>query len=531
MVIALGMMVVVLMLSLSVVIFGERGLRTGRDVRQAAQARAQAESGLEHARLWAKARAQEIVQGTYRSGEVLALLQGAGYRATVRYAGEAAGGKELTVESEGESGEGRHVAKALLRVTYETRSAFREGWFTGGTVSVTGQLKTYGARLHGDAGYRLNDASPEVCLPDPSGRVVCQDLKAVSPAVRNALITGSVLATRCDAPADTGLCTGSKPTSQVCPVWGNPPSVPDPTPCYDSLTGNMATVSTATRVPPPDLQALWRESLGLELQDNPYGALKPRACDYTVGSLSQLLSLLPSLPSSPRPRVCLTGDLNLNTSLVLSNVEVYVSGRVNQNSGTLTLNGARLVAGENMNLKGVRATESQLYTDGTLNFNQGGGGLDFSGSRVYGKTGINFDSPASFRDSRVFSGGSVNFNGNQKPLFSGDTLLAVNGSLIFNGSLKSEGGRSPLIVASGDVTFNGAYEDSLSASFIWTRGKVRFNGNTSYRGGIVSGGGVDVSPGGEGIVVHGGLDLYKTVLDNSLVPKYLAGGVEVASRR
>jgi len=42
---------------------------------------------------------------------------------------------------------------------------------------------------------------------------------------------------------------------------------------------------------------------------------------------------------------------------------------------------------------------------------------------------------------------------------------------------------------------------------------------------------VDVSPGGDGIVVNGGLDLYKTVLDNSAIPKYLVGQAEVVARR
>lgn len=524
MAVALGVMVVVLMLSFSIALFGERSLRSGRDARESVQARAYAESGLEHARLWAKAKASEIVRGSYAPGQSLAVLSGEGYEVRLSYGGEEGSAKLLFAESVGVSGAGRHVSRATVRVAYEERSAFKEGWFTGGRVSITGQLQLYGARLHGDGGYTINDQDPNLCLPDGSGRVVCKPIQDYPEAVRKALVTGGIDAYTCDAPGGTGLCVNSRPASLVCPVWGLPRQGDD-RPCWDSLAGTWATVSTATRVPPPDLQEAWQRELGLNLTDNPYDS---GGCQYTVFSVSALLALLPTLSGSPK--VCFQGDLTLDSSLTLSGVRLYVSGDVNQNSGSLTLRNAALVSGKNMNLKGVTAKGSLLLAGDQLKFNRGSG-LSFTGSKLYGRSGVNVNQNPSLVNSKLFSGGAVHLNGNDAVYLEGDSAFYVNGNLIFNGRLKSSLGASPLLVASGDVTFNGSYTDAQSASFIWARGAVRFNGNTTYRGGIVSGGGVDVSPGEDGIVVKGGLDLYKTVLDNSAIPKYLVGQAEVVARR
>jgi phage baseplate assembly protein gpV len=103
--------------------------------------------------------------------------------------------------------------------------------------------------------------------------------------------------------------------------------------------------------------------------------------------------------------------------------------------------------------------------------------------------------------------------------------------MTFNGSLRSNLRGSPLLVSNGDVTFNGSYQNAESASYIWAGGTVRMNGNTTYRGGIASGGGVQTSSLADGIVVNGGLALYRTNLGNDFLPKVETLALKVTSRR
>lgn len=439
---------------------------------------------------------------------------------------EGASGYRVRATAKAKGGEAE--AQTLVRVSEEVRSAFREGWFTGGRVSVNGQLQLYGARLHGDAGYTLNSRNIDICLPE-GGSVVCRTLSQTPEAVREALISGGLDARTCDPRNDPLLCQGGKPVSTVCPVWGTPP-VGDDRPCWDSLAGRMATVSTATRIPPPPLAELWQKHLGLGLADNPYSALRPNPCPYTAKDEAGLRSLAAQLAGTGA-KICLSTGISLSSALTLDGVEVYVNGTLNTDRGvSLTLKGASLVAYEGINLSGpVSAEGGRLLAGRSLNFNSGATG-SFKASKVYARGGINFNDEISFLDTKVLSGTGVNFNGNKRPLFAGDTMLAVYGSLIFNGSLRSERGASPLLVASGDVTFNGSYANDESASFIWAQGTVRFNGNTTYRGGISSGGGVDVSPGADGIIVNGGLTLYKTHLSNEELPVFAVRQVQALWR-
>jgi hypothetical protein len=103
--------------------------------------------------------------------------------------------------------------------------------------------------------------------------------------------------------------------------------------------------------------------------------------------------------------------------------------------------------------------------------------------------------------------------------------------MTFNGSLRSNLRGSPLLVSNGDVTFNGSYRNDESASYIWAGGTVRMNGNTTYRGGVASGGGVQTSSLADGIVVNGGLALFRTNLGNDFLPRVEAPAVRVTSRR
>ncbi len=491
--------------------------QSGARLRQAAEAESRARSGVEHALLY--------IERSYPK-EAFS-LQGEGYQVGVEVARDQGGRYLYTVRSLGVSGGARKRAKALVSLQEEVRTAFKEGWFTGGRVSVSGQLQLYGARLHGDGGYSLNGKNIDICLPDSSGKVVCQDLANTPPEVRQGLITGSIDARTCNPRNDPLLCQNGKPVSTVCPIWDTPPP-DDNRPCWDSLAGRMATVSTATRVPAPNLADLWRTYLGLGLADDPYSALRPNPCPYTAKDEAGLRSLAAQLAGTGA-KICLSTGISLSRALTLDGVEVYVNGTLNTNKGaSLILKGASLVAYGGINLSGpVSAEDGRLLAGGSLNFNSGATG-SFKASKVYARGGINFNDEISFLDTKVLSGTGVNFNGNKRPLFAGDTMLAVYGSLIFNGSLRSERGASPLLVASGDVTFNGSYANPESASFIWTRGKVVFNGNTTFRGGIASGGGVDVSPSADGIVVNGGLSLYKTNLFNEALPVFVLRKAEIS---
>lgn len=99
--------------------------------------------------------------------------------------------------------------------------AEREGWFTGGRVSMNEQLQLYGARLHGDAGYTLNSRSIDICLPE-GGSVVCRPLSQTPEAVRKALISGGLDARTCNPSNNPLLCQGGSPFPPSAPYGGRP---------------------------------------------------------------------------------------------------------------------------------------------------------------------------------------------------------------------------------------------------------------------------------------------------------------------
>ncbi|TFU25370.1 hypothetical protein [Thermus tengchongensis] len=547
----LGVMVAVLMLGLSLAFLAQGNLETARNLRDKARAKALAEGGIAHAVAYIKAQAP--TQNTR--------LETADYEVSITPSGNPP--TQYEVVSTATAGQATHTAKAVLTRSVEVRSAFREGWFTGGRVSINGQIRLYGARLHGDGGYTLNDANPEICLPNASGTVECKGLSQIDEATRKALFTGSVYATTCNPANNALLCSGGKPVSLVCPVWGNPPSPTSSdynTPCYDSLKGAMATVGTATRIPAPDLPDLWSTHLGLSLADNPYAkATENRPCTLTVSGNNLLSALATTLAGAASGAVvCVSNLPDLNTALTIpSGVTLRVEGNFKVGaSGSLTLaEGARLeVSGElqvarrgnqqatlTVGQNALVVSQNNAILDGQVTVNGGrflsNGEIQFksdaafTNATVYGKNGLQFNAQPSFTDSKVFSGSGATFNGNNRPLFSGSSLLAAQNSITFNGRLQSSANASPLLISGGDVTFNGSYSNEQSASFIWTTGKVILNGNTTYRGGIASGGGVDTSSSSDGIVVNGGLTLYTTGLNNDLLPTYTVSQVQVAWRR
>jgi len=526
---ALSLVAVMALLSLAMVHSALGSLRTGGDLLAKAQARQLAEAGLDRGIAFlASLRPKDIPQDQVSfSGS----LSTGDYQVALRCAKVGPKRFDCEARSTGKSGRGTHQAKALVKVSLEERSYLKEGWFTGGKVSVNGDLSLMASRLHGDGGYTLNGARLQLC--DATGGNCAQDPQALKNTV-----TASLDYRVCNANA-SGLC----PPQTVCPVWGTPPAN-DNRPCYDSLADRMATVSTSTRIPSPDVTSLYASLTGTSRHDNPYAKLAPPSCDRTIASLLDLASISSGT-------VCLNSDLNLSLPLeVPAGVKLVVKGGVtvdsrasvtvkgelyvekdwNMNSGSLSVEGGRMVVGGNM------ASAHQLTVNsGTLlvggNFNVNEGTPTFQNALLGVRYSGAFNDSLRAEDSKLIFGSSAFFNGNNAPNLVGNTLLAATDSIIFNGSLKSNLKGSPLLVSNGDVTFNGSYQDAESASYIWAGGTVRMNGNTEYRGGIASGGGVQTSSLNDGIVVNGGLTLFRTNLGNDFLPKVETLAAKVTSRR
>jgi Tfp pilus assembly protein PilX len=545
---ALSLVAVMALLSLAMVHTALGSLRTGGDLLAKAQARQLAEAGLDQGIAFlVSLRPEDIPKDRVSlSGS----LSTGGYQVTLRCAKAKEDPKrfDCEVRSTGKSARGTHQAKALVEVSLGERSYLKEGWFTGGKVSVNGNLSLMASRLHGDGGYTLNGATIQLC--DATGKNCTSDPKALKNAVTAGLDYGV-----CNA---RGLC----PPQPVCPVWGTPPAN-DNRPCYDSLADKMATVSTSTRIPSPDVASLYASLTGTSRDDNPYAKLAPPSCDRTIASLSDpldpsdLTSVLASIPSGT---VCLNSSVNLSpkpgskaSSLVVPagvklvvkggvvvdsgasvtvKGELYVQGDWNVNSGSLSVEGGRMVVGGNVaSTPQLTVNGGTLLVGGNFNVNSGKGTPTFQNALLGVRYTGAFNVPLQAEDSKLVFGSSLVFNGNKAPNLVGNTLLATTNSIIFNGSLKSNLKGSPLLVTDGDVTFNGSYQDTESASYIWAGGAVRMNGNTEYRGGIASGGGVQTSSLNDGIVVNGGLTLFRANLGNDLLPKVETLAVKVTSRR
>jgi formylmethanofuran dehydrogenase subunit C len=308
----------------------------------------------------------------------------------------------------------------------------------------------------------------------------------------------------------------------------------------------MATVSTSTRIPSPDVASLYASLTGTSRDDNPYAKLAPPSCDRTIASLSDLASISSGT-------VCLNSYLNLSSPLVVPagvklvvkggvvvdsgasvtvKGELYVQGDWNVNSGSLSVEGGRMVVGGNVaSTPQLTVNGGTLLVGGNFNVNSGRGTPIFQNALLGVRYTGAFNVPLQAEDSKLVFGSSLIFNGHNAPNLVGNTLLATTNSIIFNGSLKSNLKGSPLLVTNGDVIFNGSYQDTESASYIWAGGTVRMNGHTEYRGGIASGGGVQTSSLNDGIVVNGGLTLFRTNLGNDLLPKVETLAVKVTSRR
>jgi formylmethanofuran dehydrogenase subunit C len=418
-----------------------------------------------------------------------------------------------------------------VEMNLEERSYLSDGWFTGGKVKVNGNLSLMASRLHGDGGYTLNGPTPELC--DATGQNCTQDPQALKNAVTAGLDYGA-----CSA---SGLC----PPQTVCPVWGTPPAN-DNRPCYDSLAGRMATVSTSTRIPPPDVASLYASLTGTSLTDDPYARLAPPSCDWTIASLSDLASISSGT-------VCLNSSLNLSSSLLVPagvklvvkggvvvnsggsvtvKGELYVQGNWTANGGSLSVEGGRMVVGGNVaSAPQLTVNGGTLLVGGNFNVSSGRATPTFQNALLGVRYSGTFRVSLQAEDSKLIFGSSLTFNGNNAPDLVGNTLLATTNDITFNGSLRSNLKGSPLLVSNGNVTFNGRYQNTQSASYIWAGGTVRMNGNTVYRGGIASGGGVETSSLNDGIVVNGGLTLFRANLGNDLLPKVETLAVKVTSRR
>lgn len=532
---ALSLVAVMALLSLAMIHSALGSLRTGGDLFAKAQARQLAEAGLDQGIAFlASLRPEDIPQDQVSlSGS----LSTGGYQVALRCAKAEEDPKrfDCEVRSTGESGRGTHQAKALVEVGLGERSYLKEGWFTGGKVSVNGDLSLMASRLHGDGGYTLNGATIQLC--DATGKNCTSDPQALKNAVTAGLDYGV-----CNA---SGLC----PPQPVCPVWGTPPAN-DNRPCYDSLADRMATVSTSTRIPSPDVASLYASLTGTSLTDNPYAKLAPPSCDQTIRSLSDLASILASISSGT---VCLNSSLNLSSPLVVPagvklvvkggvvvdsgasvtvKGELYVQGDWNVNSGSLSVEGGRMVVGGNVaSTPQLTVNGGTLLVGGNFNVNSGEGTPTFQNALLGVRNPGTFNVSLEAEDSKLIFGSSLAFNGNHAPKLIGNTLLATKEAMIFNGKLKSNLKGSPLLVSNGNVTFNGSYENPESASYIWAGGTVTMNGDTEYRGGIASGGGVQTSSLADGIVVNGGLTLYRTNLGNDFLPKVETLAVKVSSRR
>ena len=533
----LASVLVLLLLSMAMVSSVLGSFRTGRHLTQEARAKQAAEAGVAHALLHLKgvpleelSEYEKTLSGTLDTGSYQVALS----------CEEEERGFACRAEAEGASGEALHQALALIQVTTEERVVLKEGWFTGGTVRVNGDVQLMATRLHGDGGYTLNTGQVRIC--DAFGEN-CKT-PGEDPDLAKRAVTASVYATTCNA-GDV-LC----PPQKVCPVWGSP-NPQDTTPCYDSLAGRMATVATSTRIPAVDFPEVYRQVTGLRATDDPFQALAPASCDTTVRDLTSLASALTSgtvcyegnlnLPDGttlavpPGVKLVVKGDLTTDRNVSLAILGgLYVRGSYNKNSdrGSLEVRGGELVVGGYLNVKPPFTVADGRVLVGGLNLNNGRGEVSLTGAVVASRGPANFNEPFTATDSKIMvAGGGLTFNGATAPTLVGATTLGASGSVTFNGNLQSNLQGSPLLISGGDVTFNGRYANAESASFIWALGKVTMNGNTEYRGGIASGGGVDTAHNSDGIVVNGGLTLYRSNLSNDLLPTVTVTKVAVTARR
>jgi phage baseplate assembly protein gpV len=523
---ALSLVAVMALLSLVMVQSALGSLRTGGDLLAKAQARQLAEAGLDQGIAFLTSlRPEDIPQDQVSlSGS----LSTGSYQVALRCAQVDPRRFSCEVRSTGNSGRGTHQGKALVEVGLEERSYLQEGWFTGGKVIIRAGLNLMASRFHADGGYDFRAPSPQLC--DSTGQNCTQDPQALKSAMTAGL---------------DGTCSGSRqlcPPQTVCPVWGRPPAN-DNRPCYDSLAGRMATVSTSTRIPPPDVASLYASLTGTSLTDNPYARLAPSSCDWTITSLSGLASISSGT-------VCLNSSLSLSSPLLVPagvklvvrggmfvrlgasvtvRGELYVQGDYT-NRGPLSVEGGRVVVGGNVHTTSqITVSGGTLLVGGNLHF--AGGTSTFRNALLGVRGSGSFSSSLQAEDSRLIFGSRLSFSG--APNLAGNTLLATADDIAFNGSVRSNLRGSPLLVTNGNVTFNARYDNAESDFYIWAGGKVWIRANVTYRGGVASGGGVQTSSLADGIELSGRLTTFRanSNLGNDFLPKVETLALKVASRR
>jgi hypothetical protein len=540
---ALSLVAVVALLSLVMVQSALASLRTGGDLLAKAQARQLAEAGLDQGIAFLASFTSEYIPNFADLLDILrqdqvsfsGSLSTGGYQVALRCSDRDPAFPRwfCEVRSTGESGRATHQAKALVEMVLRDHyySFVMQGWFTGGEVTINGNLRLMASRLHADGGYVLSGPGLELC--DATGGNCTRDPQVL----RNAVTAGLDYRT-CSA---SGLC----PPQTVCPIWGDPPANDD-RPCYNLLLNRMATVSTHPRILiSTDVTSNNSATGSPWLREDPYARLAPPSCDRTITSPSDLASISSGT-------VCLNSSLDLSSPLVVpAGVKLVVGGDVTVNSGasvevrgelyvqgdyvnggSLSLEGGQVVVGGNVtSTPQLTVSGGNLIVGGNLNLRSGTGTPTFQDARLAVRYSGTFNVSLQAEDSVLLFGSSLTFNGSNAPNLVGDTFLATNDSMTFNGSLRSNLKGSPLLVSNGDVTFNGSYQNTESASHIWARGTVRIERNTEYRGWILSGGGVHISDLANAIVPNDRLTSSSTNYDNTFLPRMKVTAVKITSRR
>lgn len=130
-VVALIGMTVILMLSLAMVQSALGNLKTGSDLLNRAQARQQAEAGVDHALAYLDGKTALSAPKT---------LSGQGYQVTLTPQNPQ--GDEIRIESQGQMGLARHTAVAVVRLQPVPAQAqnplFGQGWISGGRITING---------------------------------------------------------------------------------------------------------------------------------------------------------------------------------------------------------------------------------------------------------------------------------------------------------------------------------------------------------------------------------------------------------
>jgi hypothetical protein len=339
-----------------------------------------------------------------------------------------------------------HVSEVLV-VMFPGEPEFPPGFSFGlaseGQIFVNGSSSYINAGIHGNDGFSLTGNVGDdffVCTDRNPTTGVCTATEAVPLA--DAPVSASPGATLC-SPAD--LCDAGIPQTLVAPIDVNPAFVPKRLAAVSDASSTSGSATTVT-----------------------FGSVDV-ACDIVINSAptaAQLATLLPVLASRPDVTLC-------NTS-----------------NGTLTFPA-------NFDTNGMN-----IISNGAVAFPRSGGSqatirnsivVTFSGS----VTAAN--ERATISSSRIFSEGSINFNG-QQTVVTGVTTIASNGSIVVNGgapAVTSTDGPAVgfALIATGNVTINGSADWYVAAS---VGGTFTQNGTSTVYGVIEA---------EDTITINGGIDI------------------------